>query len=149
MTYMEAVEKAIEATVSFDSSTGFAYVEPLYRMTLRSEGLVYNKSFPMTAELPSEGEMAEILKLFVEKVNAKQNKVNAVMNWLYDVITQTADPAMNEENNELFKDMLEYMKMKEKIRNEKTQEAESKDSAIKDAKKIIPFDLNFSKRENN
>lgn len=149
MTYMEAVNKAIETVVSTDDKSGITYLEPLYRWTLRNEGLVMDTENEETKDLPTEFEMSEILHLYVEKQNAINNKTNAVIEWLYDVITQTVDPAITAEDNELMKNMIEYMQLNESLK-EKESRLNEQEKAVDGKERFgskVPKGLSFAKRK--
>ena len=55
-------------------------------------------------------DIENVLRLEVERRNAQDSKKVDVINWLYDVITSTIEPAMLEEETEYIKNVLEYMK---------------------------------------
>lgn len=115
MTYFDLINNAIDLCITVDSTTGMAYLEPPYRMLLREADLIH-------PEIIEPEELYELLKLEVKKQNAKVNKSYAVSEWLHDIITQTVDPAMTQEENELMKNLLEYMKVKSEQQESKESE---------------------------
>ena len=55
-------------------------------------------------------DIENVLRLEVDKRNAQNNKKNDVINWLYDLITATVEPAMLEEESDFIRNVTEYMK---------------------------------------
>ena len=41
-----------------------------------------------------------------------QDKMPAVLDWIHQIITTTIEPSMLEEENEMTKNLIEYMRMK-------------------------------------
>ena len=101
MNYFEIVNKAIELTIETVTETNQSYLEPRYKEILREADV-------HLPDLPDE-ELYEILKLEVEKRNAKTNKLLPVVEWLYDLLVRKIEPAMLDEENELMKNVLEYL----------------------------------------
>lgn len=142
MTYFEAMEAAIELTVVTDSISGMSYLEPNYRLLLKENGI----------SLPDDkdgSELYELLHLEVEKRNAKLNRLQPVLDWLYDVMTTTVDPAVTQEENELIKNVMDYMKLNSELKV-KEKELEQKEQGLEVKERVgnvIPFDINFSKKK--
>lgn len=142
MTYFEAMEAAIELTVVTDSISGMSYLEPNYRLLLKESGI----------SLPDDkdgSELYELLHLEVEKRNAKLNRLQPVLDWLYDVMTTTVDPAVTQEENELIKNVMDYMKLNSDLKV-KEKELEQKEQGLEVKERVgnvIPFDINFSKKK--
>lgn len=114
MTYFETVHQAIEQTVFTDENTGVSYLDPMYRETLRQSGLIATDyEDDDVPEVVPEDELAEILKLEVEKRNAKNNHLSAVAQWAWDVISTQVAPAITDAENEMASDLVKYMQMKE------------------------------------
>ena len=141
MTYFEAMEAAIELTVVTDSISGMSYLEPNYRLLLKESGI----------SLPNDkdgSELYELLHLEVEKRNAKLNRLQPVLDWLYDVMTTTVDPAVTQEENELIKNVMDYMKLNSDLKV-KEKELEQKEQGLEVKERVgnvIPFDINFNKK---
>ena len=142
MTYFEAMEAAIELTVVTDSISGMSYLEPNYRLLLKESGI----------SLPDDkdgSELYELLHLEVEKRNAKLNRLQPVLDWLYDVMTTTVDPAVTQEENELIKNVMDYMKLNSELKV-KEKELEQKEQGLEVKERVgnvIPFDINFNKKK--
>ena len=130
MTYFETVHQAIEQTVFTDDNTGVSYLDPMYRETLRQSGIIATDyDDDDTPEVVPEDELIEILKLEVEKRNAKNNRLSAVAQWAWDVIDTQIAPAITDAENEMASDLVKYMQMKEN-----------------EGKNVKPV-INFSKRK--
>ena len=91
--------------------------------------------------------MAEVLKLEVERRNRVTDKGRFVMDWLFDVLTASIDPTMITEENELMKNMMEYMKLNHELK-EREAEVERKEEIQEKKSNIIEMmpGMNFSKR---
>ena len=102
MDKMKLYHKAVENCVTVDSVSGRAYIEPLWREILESEGIRVNEE--------DESKVLEVLDLAVKKSDARNDKTHAVMQWLYDTLTSTIDPAITEMENDYMKNVIELMK---------------------------------------
>ena len=102
MDKMKLYHRAVENCVTVDDNTGRAYVEPLWREILESEGVLMKEA--------DEPKVLEVLELAVKKSDAKNDKTNAVMEWLYDMITSSIDPAMVDQENDILKTVIEHIK---------------------------------------
>ena len=56
-------------------------------------------------------DIENVLRLEVDKRNVRDDKKKAVIDWLYDTITATVEPAMLEEETNYIKNVIEYMKV--------------------------------------
>ena len=109
MDYFEYMDK-ISKLVIGELDNGIYYLEPAWRIILDGEGLQPYK----VKGVKLSWEMAkEWLELHIKKLNAAQNKLPEVMNWLHQVITAQVEPAMLEEETEFVKNLTEYMKTKQ------------------------------------
>lgn len=147
MTYHDIVNQAIDLTVITDDETGVSYLEPRYRSVL----------FENNIELPGHAlygdekdkELWEILKLEVEKRNAKRNVAHALAEWAYQILTQTVDPALMTEENELMQNIMDYMKLNQEVKEKKAEldEREEKIDMKEKANKTAPVGMSFAKKE--
>ena len=147
MTYHDVVNQAIDLTVITDDETGVSYLEPRYRSVLLESGL----------ELPGHGlygdlkdqELWEILKLEVEKRNAKRNVAHALSEWAYNILTQTIDPALVSEENELMKNIMDYMQLNQEVKEKKAEldERETQVDMKAKATQKAPAGMSFAKKE--
>lgn len=140
MTKEEYLKEAARICVSKSDASEFYYVEPLWEIYLKAEAGEYPEG--LTHE-----ETLEVLKLVVEKLNVSKDRSRVLINWIYDVLTANIDPAMIEEENELVKNIVEYMKMNKNIeeREKKLQEQEQVVSGKKNISKLL-MGMRFSKR---
>ena len=111
MLYTEFVDKAIKLTIT-EADNGLFYLEPMWRSILDDNQLFFNnvsnfKIDPLVIE--------DVLKLEVEKRNTINSKKPQVIDWLYDIITNTVDPAMLEEETDYLKNVIEYMKTNHEV----------------------------------
>lgn len=141
MTYFDVVDKAIDLTVVTDTETGVSYLEPRYRMVLE-ESDVHLPGHMLPGDVKDQ-ELWEILKLEVEKRNAKSDYLKPVLEWCYNTIVGTVDPAIQLGEDELMKDMLEYMETKKQLTDK--QDELNKDNKAKKAK--LPVGISFAKRK--
>ena len=112
MSYFDVLNKAYELVVVTDELTGISYLQPAYKMLLR-DNEVHLPGYDAIAN-NNDSELWEAVKLEVEKRNAMLNFVNPVAEWVYSVVATNVDPAMTQEENELIKNVLEYLKEKDK-----------------------------------
>lgn len=147
MNYYDTVNKAIENTVVTDSETGVAYLEPRYRSVLE-EMNIHLPGHALPGDYKDQ-ELWEILKLEVEKRNAKSDYLKPVLEWCYDTIFNQINPAVELGENELMKDMLEYMQLKNQVAD-KQKELDDREAsiAIKErAHKTVPAGMSFAKKK--
>ena len=138
MNKMEMYHKAIELCVPYDDVTGRSYVEPLWREILEGEGI----------KVPAKEEvrMLETLTLAARKADAKNDRTAAVMDWLYDLISSQAEPAILQEETEYIQNVMEYMKLNSDLKNKEKniEEREKKTKEKEEAEKLFP-QMNFSR----
>lgn len=108
MLYHEFMRKAASYTVE-EADNGKYYLEPDFRVILDSEGL---DPANVTDYEIGWGGVKEYLELYVKKMNAISDNSPVVVDWLYQIITTQVDPAMLEEENEVVKNLIEYMRLK-------------------------------------
>ena len=141
MSYFDIANEAIELVVVTDAETGASYLEPCYRAILDEANI--HLPGRKTYGDKKDQELYEIVQLEVEKRNAKTDFMRPVFDWVFGVLTNGVEPALEQEENELMKNMLEYMK----VNNEK-KELEAKEEAKEEADGGVPnIEVNFSKKE--
>lgn len=119
MLYYEFMQKAVSLAV-VEADNGKYYLEPAFRVILDSEGL--NPADVVDYEI-GWGGVKEYLELYVKKMNAVSDKTPTVVDWFYETITMQLEPAITEEENEVVKNLIEYMKLKNEAKDErKSQE---------------------------
>ena len=125
MLYQTFIYKAKELTVH-QLDNGTWYLEPEWQDILYRENLGALDDLE-DSYLSGWYDVEDILKLEVEKRNAQNSKTKEVVQWVYDVITATLEPAMLQEENELVKNVVEYMQAK----NNQTEEIVPKPKEMK------------------
>jgi len=147
MNYHDVVNQAIELTVIQDEETAVSYLEPRYREVLRENGL-YLPGHVFDGD-EKDKELWEILKLEVEKQNAKHNVSHALAEWAYTILTQTIEPELVSEENDLMKNIMDYLQLNQEVK-EKKAELENKEAEIDMKAKVVkntPVGMSFAKKE--
>ena len=143
MLYDDYMRKAVKETIV--NEDGNIYLMPNYRQILRNIELTPDK---VTDETITIEEVAEYLKLEVERLKEIGTKREAVYEWLYDLFTTTVEPAILDQENDLMKNMLEYMRLNEELKT-KEEELNTKEEELT-AKEEMPLDVSgfsFSKKK--
>lgn len=109
MTKMEMYNKAINLCVQVDGGSNRAYVEPLWREILESEGIRVNAK--------DEGRMLEVLTLAAKKLDAQNDHTQMVMGWLGEIISSQVEPAILEQETEYIKNVMEYMRLNDSLKD--------------------------------
>jgi len=130
MTREEFLTEAARVCIGKSEASELFFVEPLWETYVKAEIGDYPED--LTHE-----ETLEILELTVKKLNATADRSHVLINWLYDTLTTKVEPAMLEEENELVKNMVEYMKL-----NKSVEEREKK---LKEQEKIVSEKKNIAK----
>lgn len=110
MSYFDVLNKAYELVVVTDELTGISYLQPSYKMLLR-DNEVHLPDYDSIVN-NNDPELWEAVRLEVKKRNAMLNFVNPVAEWVYSAIANTVDPVMTQEENELLKNVTEYLQAK-------------------------------------
>lgn len=114
MLYSTFIKKAEELTIQ-QLDNGIWYLEPEWQdMIYRN--ILYKNDLNELDDLEDsylDGwyTLEDILKLEVTKRNSVIDKKNDVINWLYDVITATIEPAILQEETDYIKNVVEFMKV--------------------------------------
>ena len=147
MTYYDAVNQAIDLTVVTDEETGVSYLEPRYRSVLFDNDIGL-PGHVLPGDYKDE-ELWEILKLEVEKRNAKHNVSHALSEWAYTILTQTVDPALVSEENDLMKNIMEYLQLNQEVKEKKEEldQEEINANCESKAKQSSPIGISFTKKE--
>lgn len=147
MLYHDYVIKAIEATVITDENSRVAYLDPNYKWILEAEDL--SDTSEISDFRMSIDDVYEMLKLEVKRRNAQFDHSRNVAEWIDAVINNAIDPMLTDTDNELMKNIIEYMKYNDKLNDkaiELTKKAETleKKSEIRQA---VAEGINLSKRK--
>lgn len=145
MMYAEYVKNAMDLTIVDDyEGSGISYLSPDYRAILIDSDM---EPFVVEDYIMSWPTVKEILKLEVERRNSVTNKSRFVIDWLFQIITSTVDPAMIAEENDLMKNIAEYMKLNHELK-EKERELDKREEVQEKKDNLMELmpGMNFSKR---
>lgn len=110
MTYWSYLAKAKDLVIQYDENNDYYYLDPSWVEMLHESGLEYT---PLeNSPIMDVWDFEDALKLEVERRNGPKKAF--VINWLYDLLTNVADPTIVSEENELIKNLMAYMEMKNK-----------------------------------
>lgn len=138
MLYATYMQKAKEVCIDRFVESGKWYLEPDWRTILRDNQL---NNFKLQDVKIDWSIVEDVLKLEVEKRNARDSKLGYVADWLYDTLTSTVEPAMLSEETDLVKNMLELAKANhtnEKQAEEGQKEKEPADTGDTDGDEFVP-----------
>lgn len=145
MLYNNFMKKAEEFVLSYDEDSGLTYLEPDYYAIL--VGLKMNPEEDISDYPLTWARFEDRMKLEADKRNKLDDRSKYVIDWLYSVLTAAIEPAMLQEENELMKNMMDYMNLNAELK-EKEKSLSQKEEALDQKQymvKMIPG-LNFSKR---
>lgn len=133
-------QRAIEDCIAVDENSGIAYVEPLYVDILESEG------FSDELAMYGEQETLQVLELAAKKANAKSDHTRAVVDMIYDLLTNTVEPEVVEQQNDLMKNVVEYMQLNQSLKDRESEIEKVEDATKKkfNISKMFPG-MNFEK----
>lgn len=145
MLYTEFMKKAEEFILSYDEDSGLTYLEPDYVAILR--GLKMNPEEDISDYPLSWAGLEDRMKLEVERRNKLDDRTKYVVDWLYSVLTAAIEPAMLQEENELMKNMMDYMNLNVALK-EKEKNLAQKEEALDQKQNVVKMmpGINFSKR---
>lgn len=111
MLYSDYILKAKDLTITYDEEAMIYYLEPDWQTILHANGF---GDLENVKDMYIEGwyDLEDVLKLEVEKRNAKASKLNIILNWISEVISSTLDPAMVEQENDLVQSMIGFARTK-------------------------------------
>ena len=108
MTYSQFISKAKNLTVH-QMESGIWFVEPEWKDIICRE-ISDDVSELEDSYISDWWDVENILRLEADRRNAYDSKKEDVINWLYDLITATVEPAMMQEETDFIKQTLEFMK---------------------------------------
>lgn len=141
MTREAFLNKAVELCIGCAEETGVYFIEPMWKDILIAEGCQED------LDNPDNKDVFMVLDLAVKKANARTDRTKYVMDWLYDLLTTTIEPAALQEENELVKNVIDYMKLNNELKN-KEKELNLEEKKLDDRRnvsKLMPG-MNFKKR---
>lgn len=113
MLYSIFILKAKALTIQ-QLDNGVWYLEPEWQDILYRNGLGALDELE-NSYLSGWYDVEDILKLEVERRNARDSKQKEVVDWLYDLITANVEPAMLQEETDYIKQVTEFMKANHKL----------------------------------
>ena len=146
MTYFDYMKQISEKLIIQDEDSQKWYIHPDWRYVLHADGLEPEKQ---DIELTiTEDEVKNRLELEVKRRNLKTDKTALIANWLYTLLTTTAEPALTDAENQLAAGWIEYMKDKDHIKEQK-EKLDKKEEALEQKQsfmEVLPG-MNFAKRK--
>lgn len=122
MLYSAFIRKAEELTIQ-QLDNGIWYLEPEWQDILFRNGLGEIDDLE-DSYLDGWYTLQNILELEVKKRNCVMDKKNDVINWIYDVITATVEPAITAEESNFMKNLTDYLQVSHAI--QETEQPEIK-----------------------
>ena len=108
MLYSDYILKAKNETIQ-QLDNGTWYLEPEWQDILYRAGLGDLEDLE-DSYLSGWYDVEDILKLEVERRNQRDSKQKEVVDWFYNLITATVEPAMLTEETDYVKQVIEFMK---------------------------------------
>lgn len=145
MLYSEFMSEAIDLTIAEDDYSGLFVLDPHYKVKMIDAGLTPGDvtDYPIDMQ-----DVSEVLKLEVERLNATHSNSKYCVDFLAELISAVIQPGMIDQENELMKNMMDYMKLNSELK-EKEASLEQKEKSIgnkADVAKIAPG-MSFSKKK--
>lgn len=147
MLYSKYISEIQKLAIIDNDDTGHSYLDPSYKVILIDAGLTPDE---VTDYKIDWADVREILELEVQRREKEFDNSRNVIDWIYSIITTTVDPVMINEENELMKNMMDYMKLNHEL-NEREAEVERKEEIQEqktNIRELVPG-MNFSKRGTN
>lgn len=149
MTYFKLMDEIFDLCIVQVDEGGLWYLSPHWRKIIQefesSEKELYTKH--LEQENINLNVLSEILNLEVVRRNAYIDKKLEIRTLLYEVLFSTVEPAVLEEETEYIKNVMDYMKLNDSLKD-KEKELNAKENAIKDKEKIsslVPEGMTFKK----
>lgn len=155
MLYTEYITKAKDMCLAIDDVNNVAYVLPDYKymLTLSDLNLEDVTDFPGV----TYADVGENLKLEAEAYNSRHNLVPAIAAWLREAIVDVVSPMTNEAQNELVKNMIDYMKAnaaqnvkkEDVVQKQLSEQPQTSNVQLSTNDKIIEISsyMNFAKKD--
>lgn len=146
MTYFDYMKQISDKLIVQDDDSQKWYINPDWIYILHADGLEPEKQEIEPAI--TENEVKNRLELEVKRRNLKTDKTALIANWLYTLLTTTAEPALTDAENQLAAGWIEYMKDKDHIKEQK-EKLDKKEEALEQKQsfmEVLPG-MNFAKRK--
>ena len=147
MLFQEYFDKACAICIVDDGDIWDSYLLPDYKVRLFQAALA--PEMVSDYELNMD-ELTEMLKLEVERRRIVTGRSRAMIEWLYNLLTEEIDPLKEELDSTMVNDMVEYMKLKGVLSDKdiELQQREKTVSAKENAQQKLTRMINFSMKEN-
>lgn len=116
MLYSKFIFHAKQETIN-KLDNGIWYLEPEWKDIICRDMDIKDISELEDSYVSDWWDVENILHLEVERRNAQDNKQKDVIEWLYDLIHSTVEPAILEEETEYIKNVIEFMKLNRENNN--------------------------------
>lgn len=128
MLYDVYINKAKELVILQDEETGIWYLDPNWLHQLYTNGLEIEE---ISEDYIDFDTLGETFKLEVERRNLnRQSKKDAIIDWLYDIISNKVDPMIMQEQTEWMSEIIESMKFREEVAKQKAEKVASLPNAL-------------------
>lgn len=147
MIYETYIEKAKKLVIQRDEDTGMYYLDPNWLHILYTSKLPIEDIYE--PYINSKHDIEDVLKLEVERRNIRNNHTNKVVDWIYNIISTTIDPAILQEENEFLKNTMDYLQLNHALQG-KEEELKKWEESLGDREAVtqfVPNGLVFSKKE--
>ena len=109
MLYSKFISEAKQKTIN-QLDNGVWYLEPEWKDIVCRE-ITDELDKVEDNYLTDWWDIENVLRLEVERRNAQNSNKDAVINWLYDLITTIVEPTMLAEETDYIKNVIEFMKV--------------------------------------
>lgn len=149
MDYFKLMDEIFDLCIVQNDESEIWYLTPHWKIQIETNYATDGNLFMYHISMLdlSIDDIKDILSLEVSRRNAFVDKSIVVLNWLYEIITSNIDPAITQEESEYFKNVIEYMKIKEnENKKEETKNSNKKTNDKKEKlSKLIPEGMSFKK----
>ena len=122
MIYDVYINKACNLVIMQDEDTGIWYLDPNWVHTLYTNGMEIEA---ISENYIDKYDVEDALKLEVDRRNiAKQSKKDAIIEWLYNIVTTKVEPQIMQEETEYVAQMIEYMRFRDAEAQKKAEQKE-------------------------
>lgn len=128
MIYDVYINKACNLVIMQDEDTGIWYLDPNWVHTLYTNGMEIEA---ISENYIDKYDVEDALKLEVDRRNiAKQSKKDAIIEWLYDIVTTKVEPQIMQEETEYVAQMIEYMRFRDTEAQKKAEQKKKLPNAL-------------------
>ena len=145
MLYAEYVRRIKDVAILLDENTGIYYLDPDWKFD------IYVNDLPEPNEVKSEyaltwEDVKDILNLEVIKINKINDNKKAVIDWIYNLITSTVEPAVLQEETEYVAQMMDYLKFRNEHPELPINQGENDDIGDEKVKQLLKSGMSFAKK---